>query len=107
MNNMEQLEKQEIYCHSCGKYVQFNIDISLNGNHVLECPNCGHEHCRVVNDGKITDVRWGSRNKNLQTFFVNTLSITTSSTSTYDTYTNTGCTTSNNFTYTSWMNAMS
>jgi len=56
------IERQELYCHNCGKYVQFNLDLSLNGNHVLACPDCRHEHCRVVKDGKITDDRWDQRN---------------------------------------------
>ena len=73
------LERQELYCHDCERYVQFNIDTSLNGNHVLTCPNCGREHCRVVKDGIITDDRWDSRN---QTFSI-TGSITFSSTSAY------------------------
>lgn len=59
---MERLEAQEIHCHNCDRYVRFTIDMSLNGNHVLKCPQCGHEHCRVVRDGKITDDRWDSRN---------------------------------------------
>lgn len=67
------LERQELYCHECGHYVQFNMDMALNGNHVLECPNCGHEHCRVVNNGKITDIRWDQRNK-IQTQAVYTVS---------------------------------
>jgi uncharacterized protein YbaR (Trm112 family) len=57
-----QIERQELYCHGCGNYVQFNIDLSLNGNHVLKCPKCKHEHCRVVKDGQITEDRWDSRN---------------------------------------------
>jgi hypothetical protein len=56
------IEAQELYCHGCGRYVQFRIDLELDGNHVLECPNCGHEHCRVVRGGRITGVRWGRRN---------------------------------------------
>jgi uncharacterized Zn finger protein len=55
-------ERQEIYCHECNNYVQFVIDLELNGNHVLKCPKCGHEHCRVVRNGIITDDRWDSRN---------------------------------------------
>lgn len=53
-------ERQELHCHACNQYVQFDIDLSLNGNHVLECPNCGHEHFRVVKDGVITESRWKS-----------------------------------------------
>ncbi len=57
------IEKQELHCHDCERYVQFEVDMSLNGNHVLECPKCGHEHCRVVQNGIITDDRWDRRNK--------------------------------------------
>jgi Zn finger protein HypA/HybF involved in hydrogenase expression len=53
------VERQELYCHNCGKYVQFNLDLSVDGNYKLNCPNCGHEHYRIVKDGKITDERWG------------------------------------------------
>jgi hypothetical protein len=60
--NEDTVERQELHCHACDRYVQFDIDLALNGNHVLNCPNCGHEHCRVVKDGKITDERWDSRN---------------------------------------------
>ena len=56
------IERQELHCHECGKYVQFDLDLSMDGNHVLKCPNCGHEHCRVVQKGKITDTRWDQRN---------------------------------------------
>lgn len=59
---MSERRRQEIHCHDCGRWVQFVLDLSMNGNHVLNCPNCGHEHCRVVKDGQITDVRWDSRN---------------------------------------------
>lgn len=58
----ERIERQELFCHNCGRYVQFPIDLSINGNHVLKCPNCKHEHCRVVRDGVITDDRWDRRN---------------------------------------------
>ena len=56
------IERQELFCHECRCYVQFSIDLSLNGNHVLNCPNCGHQHCRVVRNGRITDIRWDNRN---------------------------------------------
>jgi len=36
------IERQELYCHDCGNYVQFDLDMSLNGNHVLHCPKCNH-----------------------------------------------------------------
>jgi hypothetical protein len=55
-------QRQEIWCHACQNYVQFTMDLSLDGNHVLNCPNCGHEHCRVVRRGVITGDRWDQRN---------------------------------------------
>lgn len=58
-------EIQELHCHNCNRYVQFRLDLSINGNHVITCPNCRHEHCRVVQDGKITDIRWGHRNQTI------------------------------------------
>ena len=64
-----------IYRCNCGCYVWFLIDLSLNGNHVLKCPNCGHEHCHVVKDGVITEDRWDSRN---ETYPVSIYTITTS-----------------------------
>ncbi|MFW9878643.1 MAG: hypothetical protein ACFFG0_36650 [Candidatus Thorarchaeota archaeon] len=54
--------KQEIHCHNCNCFVQFELDMSLDGNHVFECPNCGHEHCQVVRDGIITGERWEQKN---------------------------------------------
>ena len=80
-------ERQEIHCHNCDRYVQFDIDLGLDGNHVLECPNCGHEHCRVVKNGVITGDRWDSRNG--QTYNVSHYSITAS----------TGSATTGSFTY--------
>ena len=52
-------ERQEIHCHECNRYVQFDIDMGLDGQHVLNCPNCGHLHYRVVRNGIITAERWG------------------------------------------------
>lgn len=77
-------ETQEIHCHACGKYVQFPLDLSLDGNHVLECPVCGHEHCRVVRDGVITGNRWNRRNG--VTHQISQYFVTSSSTSFSDSY---------------------
>ena len=77
--------RNELHCHACDKYVQFVIDQGLDGNHVLDCPNCGHEHCRVVKDGLITDDRWDSRNgptypvSGTYTTWTNSATITSSS----------------------------
>jgi hypothetical protein len=58
--NDDSVERQELYCHACNGYVRFNIDTALDGNHTIICPNCGHEHYRLVNKGVITDIRWKS-----------------------------------------------
>lgn len=50
--------KFEFSCTSCGKYFDFKLNIALNGNYRIHCPNCGHIHYRQVNDGKITDTRF-------------------------------------------------
>lgn len=101
------IERQELWCHECQNYVQFDIDVGLNGNHVIVCPECGHEHCRVVENGRVTEVRWDSRNNgmsNMQTYM--TTGMTATTTSTYATYTaNTGTdSASSAFTYGAWMN---
>lgn len=52
------VERQELWCHGCENYVQFSMDLNMDGNHVLDCPVCGHQHYRVVRNGKITGIRW-------------------------------------------------
>ena len=100
------MERQELWCHECQKYVQFDIDTELNGQHVIVCPSCGHEHLRVVENGVISEARWGSRNGNNsipQTYL--TTGMTTSAASTYNSYVGTGVTTgSTQYNYSAWMN---
>lgn len=96
------IERQELHCHNCDMFVQFDIDTELDGNHVLECPNCGHEHCRVVKNGVITDRRWDQRNGLSQLYggSTNTYVIanaTCTANATYDTCTSGTC-------YGAWMN---
>jgi hypothetical protein len=98
--------KQELHCHACDRYVQFELDMDVNGNHVLECPNCKHEHCRVVYNGEITGDRWDRRN-GVRTYRVSPSYTTSSTTSTYTTYVNGGQTTggtTDTFLYSSWSN---
>ena len=99
-------ERQELWCHNCDNYVQFDVDMELNGNHVLNCPNCGHEHCRVVKDGIITDDRWDQRNGNT---FVVTGNITATATSATYTIVSTGTTTGTSamFYASAWLNTVS
>jgi DNA-directed RNA polymerase subunit RPC12/RpoP len=53
--------KTAMNCTECGKDFIALLDYTTNGNHIAECPHCGHEHCRVIVNGKITEDRWSSR----------------------------------------------
>ena len=55
------LERTDMHCHHCHKAFIAQLDFGLTGNHIVECPYCGHEHCRVIKDGKVTGERWESR----------------------------------------------
>jgi ribosomal protein S27AE len=58
----EGVTRTDMSCTECGKGFIAELDFSLNGNHIIECPRCGHEHCRVIRDGSITEERWSSKN---------------------------------------------
>jgi DNA-directed RNA polymerase subunit RPC12/RpoP len=53
--------RTDMDCHQCSKNFIAELDFSINGNHVVECPRCGHEHCRVIKDGVITSERFDSK----------------------------------------------
>jgi DNA-directed RNA polymerase subunit RPC12/RpoP len=55
--------KTDMHCTECSKNFIAQLDYSLDGNHVVECPHCGHEHCRVIKDGRVTSDRWDSRSQ--------------------------------------------
>jgi len=81
--------RQEVYCHECGGYVQFEVDMLLNGQHIVNCPRCGHEHYRYVRNGRISDRRWGSANRQQVYGTVHRVSVATwssASTTTTTTY---------------------
>lgn len=52
--------RTDMHCHNCSKGFIAELDFSINGKHVVECPRCGHEHFRVITNGEITGDRWGS-----------------------------------------------
>lgn len=58
---MEQPVRTDMNCTNCSKNFIAQLDMSLDGNHVVECPYCGHEHCRVIKAGKVTGDRFESR----------------------------------------------
>ena len=53
--------RTDMHCTNCSKGFIAELDYDIDGNHVVECPYCGHEHCRVINNGDITGERWDSR----------------------------------------------
>lgn len=55
------MDRQELYCHNCNRYARFDVPAD-NGNLIVVCPNCSHNHYRVVMNGIITADRWGSAN---------------------------------------------
>lgn len=50
--------KHEFYCTCCSKYFDVKLNMNLDGNYRIHCPNCGHIHYRKVEKGKITDIRF-------------------------------------------------
>jgi hypothetical protein len=61
----DNIEITELHCHECNNYIKFALDKGKNGQHVVICPKCGHEHCRTILNGVVTGDRWESRNKDV------------------------------------------
>ena len=57
--------KKEFYCNECQKYFDVKLNMALNGNHRVHCPNCGHIHYREIKDGVITGVRFDTNPHNI------------------------------------------
>lgn len=57
--------RTDMSCHNCSKQFVALLDYRENGNHICYCPHCGHEHFRVIKDGKITEERWNSQYGNI------------------------------------------
>ena len=54
--------RTDMYCTECHKNFVAEIDFDIDGDHIIVCPYCAHEHCRKVENGKITEVRWNTKN---------------------------------------------
>jgi hypothetical protein len=52
------LIRTDMHCHECENTFIAQFEEKLNGNHIATCPYCFHEHCRVIIDGVISEVRW-------------------------------------------------
>jgi DNA-directed RNA polymerase subunit RPC12/RpoP len=60
INRYEGRCRTDMYCTECGKDFIAEIDYSVDGNHIIVCPLCGHLHHRVVQGGRVTEDRHGS-----------------------------------------------
>lgn len=54
--------RTDMHCHDCSKNFIALLDYNIEGNHEIICPYCGHRHCRVIENGKITGDRWDGKN---------------------------------------------
>lgn len=57
----EGIIRTDLYCNECENNFIAELDLDIEGNHIIECPHCGHEHCRVVKKGKVTSDRWNTK----------------------------------------------
>ncbi len=55
--------RTDMHCHQCSNAFIATLDVGLDGNHVVECPYCSHEHCRVIEKGVVTKERWDHRHQ--------------------------------------------
>jgi len=60
-------KRSDTYCHDCDRTFISEVDHRIDGRHVIVCPYCGHKHCRIVEDGKITSERWDHVNDSYST----------------------------------------
>ena len=57
--------KKEFYCTECHKYFDIKLNMALEGNYRVHCPNCNHIHYRQVKRGVITDTRFPDNHESI------------------------------------------
>lgn len=83
----EGIVRTTTYCHDCSNNFIAIVDYSIDGNHEVICPHCGHQHCRTIKNGVVTEARWSSKDNNIardgaeRLWTDNSLKMRTSSTS--------------------------
>jgi len=65
INTRKGLVRTDMNCTECHKLFVARLNFDLDGAHVVECPHCRHEHCRVIKGGVVTDDRWDSRSQRI------------------------------------------
>ena len=63
-NKIKMEETQILRCHDCGNNIEFPINPEKDGNFIIVCDQCHHEHCRVCRNGEVSDIRWSRRGRN-------------------------------------------
>ena len=58
---MEEEREESLYCSNCGRMLYFIRKEWKNGNIIIVCDYCGHQHCRRVENGEVTGDRWDAR----------------------------------------------
>lgn len=53
MPQIAQRELIEMHCNDCNGYFTVNLNMEIEGDYVLVCPNCGHEHPRTIKKGEM------------------------------------------------------
>lgn len=53
--------RTDMNCTNCSKNFIAQLALEIDGNHVIECPYCAHEHCRTIKNGAVTSDRWEHR----------------------------------------------
>ncbi len=79
------IETTRLHCHDCGGYFTVDLDMDLNGQHEIVCPNCQHIHYRIVKDGVVTEERYRSSSW-LQTHSAATYNFSATTTSSNNAY---------------------
>jgi hypothetical protein len=47
---------QEFFCSQCRGYFRVTLNMALNLRIIVQCPKCGRQHERTIEDGQIKDV---------------------------------------------------
>lgn len=47
--------RQKEWCHNCSQEVMFEFE-DTNERQVINCPNCGHEHYREIDNATLLDI---------------------------------------------------
>jgi len=98
------IQRQDLHCTNCSRHVVFDMDFDLDGNHEITCPECGHIHYRVVENGLITEERW---NSSMPIYIVSSVTTITTSTDSFSIYytagTSTGTGDAVGFLYDAWL----